>query len=74
MLFNCCLILICNSCFFLRKCLRVMSGVLGISISSEGELSLGAGKIYVANHITSYDHFVIHLTTNAIMVIRQLIR
>lgn len=51
-----------------------MSGVLGISISSEGELSLGAGKIYVANHITSYDHFVIHLTTNAIMVIRQLIR
>jgi hypothetical protein len=48
-----------------------MSGVLGISVSSEGESNLGGseGKVFVANHITTYDHFAINLATNAIMVI-----
>jgi len=41
-------------------------------VSTEGEANLlpqdeGSGKVYVANSITSYDHFAIHLCTNALL-------
>lgn len=48
--------------------MRIMSTVLGVSVSSEGDKNLGGGKVYVANHVTSYDHFAIHLATNAVLV------
>jgi len=46
-----------------QKSLRVMSGVLGLTFSTEGEISSG---IFVSNHVTKLDHYVVHLATNAL--------
>jgi ancient ubiquitous protein 1 len=49
---------------FRQKVLRIICGVLGLTISTEGD-SHPHGKVFVSNHITSFDHLAIHLATNA---------
>jgi len=47
-----------------------MSAVLGMSVSTEGDIDVdqGRGKVFVANHITSFDHLAVHLAASAWMV------
>jgi hypothetical protein len=45
-----------------------MSSVLGISISTEGDVDQTHGKVYIANHITNFDHLAISLTGGGILV------
>jgi hypothetical protein len=46
-----------------QKSLRIMSGVLGLTFSTEGEI---LGRIFISNRVTRLDHYVIYLATSAV--------
>jgi len=45
-----------------------MGAVLGITVSTEGEADQSTGKVFVANHVTNFDHLAIHLAAGGVLV------
>jgi len=55
-----------------QKALRMMSLILGVTYSIEGEAPTDfEKKVYVANHVTNLDHFVIHTLTNSVSPLKM---
>jgi len=50
---------------FKGRALGIMGGILGVTITTEGEVS-DTARIFVSNQVTAIDHFVIHMITHAL--------